>query len=426
MSTTDQLSRDSEQPEQTADSSSNEVSVDAPDSHSVEPSTQDAAEIHREPSSLSLLFLMVCILFLAAWFVGPRLVEEYQFAATKGKLRAEYENAVSILENQPLKKVSMASQLVAQKVRPSVVSIRTHKVSEQPRNAEPVMDEYGSGLIVSADGYIVTNAHVTENSKRILVELHDRRTYNAVEIGRDETSDIAVLKIEADGLIPASWGDSEQLAVGSMVWAIGSPYHYEQTVTSGIISAKNRTGDGKPGEKSQNLLQTDTAINPGSSGGPLVNADGNVVGIIISIFGPTFQGISFAVPSSTVRFIYEQIVERGKVVRGYLGVHPSEVSHRLAKRLGLPDLEGAMLLRVEPDSPAGRAGLQRYDVVRSWNDIPINNFTNLYQLAERSEPGSVVEVSLIRDGTPYNASITIGEAPEYSSALQIPARRASE
>ena len=288
------------------------------------------------------------------------------------------------------------------------------------------MDEYGSGLIVSADGYIVTNAHVTENSKRILVELHDRRTYNAVEIGRDETSDIAVLKIEADGLIPASWGDSEQLAVGSMVWAIGSPYHYEQTVTSGIISAKNRTGDGKPGEKSQNLLQTDTAINPGSSGGPLVNADGNVVGIIISIFGPTFQGISFAVPSSTVRFIYEQIVERGKVVRGYLGVHPSEVSHRLAKRLGLPDLEGAMLLRVEPDSPAGRAGLQRYDVVRSWNDIPINNFTNLYQLAERSEPGSVVEVSLIRDGTPYNASITIGEAPEYSSAPQIPARRASE
>lgn len=427
MSVTDHLSSDFEPPEQTAQSSTDEVLVEVPNSGPVQPSAQEAAESHREPSSWSLLFLMACVLFLAAWFVGPRLVEEYQFAATKGKLRAEYENAATILENQPLKNVSLASQLVAQKVKPSVVSIRTRRASEKddefafqfPRDPESVMGGYGSGLIVSADGYIVTNAHVTVDSERIWVKLHDRRTYNAIEIGRDETSDIAVLKIEADDLIPASWGDSEELEVGSMVWALGSPYHYEQTVTSGIISAKNRVGDGEPGGKVQNLLQTDTAINPGSSGGPLVNADGNVVGIIVSIFGPTFQGISFAVPSTTVRFIYEQIIARGKVVRGYLGVEPFEVSHRHAKRFGLPDLDGAMLVRVEPDSPAGRAGLQRYDIVRSWNDIPIRNFNNLYRLAERSEPGSVVEVSLFRDGTPYNASITIGEAPAYSSGLQI-------
>jgi len=225
MSMSDHSSSNLEPPEQTAQVPTDEVSVEVPDSGSVELSVQEVPEPHREPSSWSLLFLMACVLFLAAWFVGPRLVEEYQFAATKGKLRAEYENAATILENQPLKNVSMASQLVAQKVKPSVVSIRTRKASEEdseidfpfPRNPETIMGGYGSGLIVSADGYIVTNAHVTVDSERIWVELHDRRTYKAVEIGRDETSDIAVLKIEAEGLIPASWGDSEKLEVGSMV-----------------------------------------------------------------------------------------------------------------------------------------------------------------------------------------------------------------
>ena len=440
MSATDQSSSDFESPEQIAQSATDEVSVEIPDSESNEP-TRAPSAAQREPSSWSLLFLMACVLFLAAWFVGPRLVEEYQFAATKGKLRAEYENAVTILENQPLKKVSMASQLVAQKVKPSVVSIRTRKLSEgtnesdfanHPNAVDPerrglegllrqreerVMGGYGSGLIVSTDGYIVTNAHVTVDSKRIWVELHDRRTYRAIEVGRDESSDIAVLKIEADDLIPATWADSEELEVGSMVWAIGSPYHYEQTVTSGIISAKDRVGE--PDGKVRNLLQTDTAINPGSSGGPLVNADGNVVGIIVSIFGKTFQGISFAVPSATVRFVYEQILERGKVVRGYLGVRPDEVSHRHAKQFGLPDLEGAMLYHVEPDSPAGRAGLQRFDVVRTWNETPIRSYNSLYRLAERSLPGSVVEVSLLREGEPYTASITIGEVPEFSSGFRV-------
>ncbi len=372
---------------------------------------------NHQPSSVSMLFLMASILFLASWFVGPRLVEEYQYASAKGELRAEYENAVTILENQPLKQVSMASQLVAHKVKPSVVSIRTRKLDEDNEFGRSgwdptanVMEGFGSGVIMSSDGYVVTNAHVIDNSEKIFVELHDRRTYMAIEVGRDVISDIAVLKIEVDGLIPAQWGDSEDLEVGSIVWAVGSPYRYEQTVTSGIISAKNRRGD--PEGRVKNLLQTDAAVNPGNSGGPLVNADGNVVGINTSIFGKTFQGISFAVPSATARFVYEQILARGKVVRGFLGVTPYEVTHRHATRMNLPDLKGARLISVKPGSPADRAGLLRNDIVRAWNEKPIDSFNSLYRLAERSDPGSVVQVSLLRDGEPRSASITIGEAPE--------------
>ncbi len=368
-------------------------------------------------SSASLLFLLASLLFLAAWFVGPRLVEEYQYAFTKGRLRAEYENSVVILDEDPLKKVSMASQLIAQKVKPSVVSIQTVKFEksenrgrrEQMRIGPKEFTEgFGSGVIVSADGHIITNAHVVDRAKKCIVELHDRRVYEAVEIGRDPISDIAVLKIEAEGLIPAAWGDSDSLDVGSIVWAVGSPYRYEQTVTSGIISAKDRPGDSG---RVQSLLQTDAAVNPGNSGGPLVSSTGNVIGINTSIYGKTFQGISFAVPSATAKFVYEQIIRYGKVTRGYLGVAPREVQHRSAINLGLPDLEGALLDRVEVNSPAWLGGLRTNDVIRTWNGAPIRNYNAVYRFAEMSAPGTAVEVTLIRGGEEKLANITIGELP---------------
>jgi S1-C subfamily serine protease len=392
-----------------------DVAETAPAQRSPEPSP---IQRHRrvsaphEPSSLSLVFLVFCVLFLAAWFLGPRLVEEYQYASAKGKLRAEYENAVEVLENQPLRQVSMASRLVAHKVKPSVVSIRARKLEDEETSfrRRDMMMGFGSGVIMSEEGYIVTNAHVIDDSETIFVTLHDRRNYRAVEIGRDEISDIAVLKIEADGLIAAQWGNSDELDVGSIVWAIGSPYRYEQTVTSGIISGKDRPGDRMGRVK--NLLQTDAAVNPGNSGGPLVDENGNVVGINASIYGESFQGISFAVPSSTAQFVYEQILQRGKVIRGFLGVLPREVTHVAAKRLGLPDLEGALLQHVERGAPADNAGLQRFDVVRTWNNQAVPTYNSLYRLAERTEPGSVVEVSLIRDGQPRVANVTVGEFRE--------------
>ena len=375
----------------------------------------------RSSSSLSLLLLLASLFFLAFWFVGPKIVEEYQYAATKGRLRAEYENAVVILDDDPLKKVSMTSRLIAHRVKPSVVSILTQKEGESVRDQNgnlrifggPV-EGFGSGVIVSTDGYIVTNAHVVDQALKTTVQLHDRRQYTAVIIGRDRISDIAVLKIEADDLIPGVWGDSDLLDVGSIVWAVGSPYRYQQTVTSGIISAKDRAGNENPnggGGRAQSLLQTDAAVNPGNSGGPLVNSSGNIVGINTSIFGKTFQGISFAVPSSTARFVYEQIRENGKVTRGYLGVVPLEVQHFHAIDLSLPDLDGALLSHVEPNSPAWLAGLRPRDVVRTWNGDPIPNYNSVFRLAEMSPPGSQVDVTLIRDGSEQQAQITIGQVP---------------
>ena len=353
------------------------------------------------------------VLLLAAWLIGPRIVEEYNYAATRGKVRAEYENAIELLEDRPLENVSRASQLVAQKIKPSVVSIHAGRTNNNQRG-------YGSGVIMSHEGYIISNAHVLEGASSCMVQLHDRSQYKADLVGVDLVSDLAVLKINANNLVPAIWGDSESAAVGSIVWAIGSPYRYEQTVTSGIISGKDRPGDK---QRKQNLLQTDAAVNPGNSGGPLVDANGNVIGINTSIYGETFQGISFAVPSTTAKFVYRQLIENGSVVRGYLGVRPEEVRYRMAASGYLPDLNGAILTEVYKDSPADLAGFEKGDVIRQWNGRLVEQYNSLYQLAERSPPNSTVEVVLIRDGRSLKKNVVIGELPDLSANYYIPRPR---
>ena len=345
------------------------------------------------------------VLLLAAWLIGPRIVEEYHFAATRGEVRAQYENAFELLKDRPLQNVSYASQLVAQKIKPSVVSIHAGRTNNNQRG-------YGSGVIMSAEGYIISNAHVLEGASSCMVQLHDRSQYRAKLVGVDLVSDLAVLKISANNLVPAVWGDSESAAVGSIVWAIGSPYRYEQTVTSGIISGKDRPGDKL---RKQSLLQTDAAVNPGNSGGPLVDASGNVIGINTSIYGETFQGISFAVPSSTAKFVYGQLIENGSVVRGYLGVKPEEVRYRMAASGYLPDLNGAILTEVFQGSPADLAGFEKGDVIRQWNGRSVKRYNSLYQLAERSPPNSTVEVVLIRDGRSRKKNVVIGELPDHSA-----------
>ena len=355
------------------------------------------------------------VLLLAAWLIGPRLVEEYNFAATRGKVRAEYESAVRLLEDQPLEKVSKAFQLVAHKVRPSVVSINAIKEISGGRTGSHLTG-FGSGVIMSSQGYIITNAHVLENASSCQVQLHDRSRYSARLVGVDLFSDLAVLKIDAHNLVPAKWGDSDEASVGSIVWAIGSPYRYEQTVTSGILSGKDRPGDKT---RKQNLLQTDAAVNPGNSGGPLVDANGDVIGINTSIYGESFQGISFAVPSTTAQFVYQQLIEKGKVVRGYLGVHPREVTHRLATNWSLPDLDGALLEDVMSNSPADLAGIRGGDVIRSWNGKAIRRYNTLYQLAEMAEPNSRVEVVLIRNGEQMQTEVVVGELPQSSRVGEV-------
>lgn len=350
------------------------------------------------------------------WFIGPRLVEEYHYAAALGRTRGEFENAVSQLEKQPLSNVSQAYQLVAQRIRPSVVSINAIKSSRDGSGL-------GSGVIMSENGYVMTNAHVLENAKRFYVELHDRRRYAADLIGMDSISDLALLKIDAPNLIPAKWGESDDVNVGSIVWAIGSPYGFQQTVTSGILSGKDRPGD--PDHQKQSLLQTDAAVNPGNSGGPLVDSQGHVIGINTSIFGETFQGISFAVPSATAKFVYEELVKNGVVTRGYLGVYPAEVEFRDFARLQLPDLDGAKLAEVVPGSPAYQAGIRKNDIIRSWNGMEVKEFKNLFRFAEMTKPNTRVKVALLRNGEERQTEVTVGQLPMFAPR-RIPRRPLDE
>lgn len=194
-----------------------------------------------------------------------------------------------------------------------------------------------------------------------------------------------------------------------MVWAVGSPFEYEQTVTSGIVSGKNRQDSNDLAE--QNMLQTDAAISPGSSGGPLVDANGMVVGINTSIYGKTFQGISFAVPSRTAEFVINQLISTGEVTRGYLGVRPTELNQEIADRLGLPDLNGALLTRVFPDQAAYRSGLRDYDVIRTWNGKPISEYKTLYREVGITPPNTTVDVTVYRERAEKHLRVTVGERP---------------
>ena len=383
--------------------------VDCNGEHRAAPSRRSDSAPSAGNSLGGLYFLLATAsLMFGIWFVGPRLVEEYHYAATLGKTRAEYTNAVHQLSGQPLANVSQAYQLVAQKVRPSVVSVNAIKSPHEDSGL-------GSGVIMSSDGYILTNAHVLEDGKRFLVELHDRRRYEARLQGTDTISDLALLKIDAPGLIAAEWGNSDEVEVGSIVWAIGSPYGFQQTVTSGILSGKDRPGDGNHGK--QNWLQTDAAVNPGNSGGPLVDSQGRVIGINTSIFGETFQGISFAVPGQTAAFVYDQLKSKGSVTRGYLGVFPTEVDFRDAQVMNLPDLNGAKLNTVLMNSPAHRAGIRPNDIIRTWNGVEIKEFKTLFRLAEMTRPYETVDVTLIRDGQEHRTKVTLGQLPDVSKTV---------
>ncbi len=360
----------------------------------------------QESHGLNGLYFLLAsaALMFGMWFIGPRLVEEYHYAAERGKTRAIYENAVTQLDEAPLANVSQAYQLVAQRIRPSVVSVNAIKSTRDGNGL-------GSGVIMSANGYILT--HVLEDASRYLIELSDRRRFEASLVGTDSTSDLAVLKINAPNLIPATWGNSDEVDVGSIVWAIGSPYGFQQTVTSGIISGKDRPGD--PQHQKQSLLQTDAAVNPGNSGGPLVDAQGRVIGINTSIFGKTFQGISFAVPSETAKFVYQQLLTNGKVTRGYLGAMPAEVDFDDVLQMQLPDLDGAKLSDIRTGSPAYNAGIRRGDIIRSWDGIEIKEFKDLYRVAEKAEPNSRVLVTLIRDGQERSTEVVVGTLPDFDS-----------
>lgn len=335
-------------------------------------------------------------------------------------------------------------------VGPSVVNIRTTERVSAQANAMPGMDEemleffrrfgvpvpnqprpggpqperdgegedrpsgVGSGFILSADGFVMTNAHVVEGASEVIVTLADKREFKAKIIGADKRTDVAVVKIEAKGLPAVKIGDVSRLKVGEWVMAIGSPFGLENSVTAGIVSAKQRdTGDYLP------FIQTDVAINPGNSGGPLLNLRGEVVGINSQIYSRSggFMGISFAIPIDEAVRVSDQLRSTGKVTRGRIGVQIGQVTKEVAESIGLGKPRGALVSAVEPDSPAAKAGVEAGDIIVKFDGKELDKVADLPRLVGNTKPGTKSAITVFRRGQMRDLSIVIAEIEPEETAI---------
>ena len=320
-----------------------------------------------------------------------------------------------------LERISKESSNLTQAVLPSVVSINTAGIAnEQVRDIfgrtfirQRNTSGEGSGVIVTKEGHIVTNYHVIENKDSLKVTLNNGKIYKASLIGEDPSLDIAVLKLQSkDTFIPLSFGNSDKARVGELVFAIGNPFGYEGTVTQGIISAKERSLS----ESQRDLLQISAAINPGNSGGPLVDIRGQIIGINSAIFSsdsknPGFQGIGFAIPANDVKKSLTDILERGKPIRGYLGVIMQDITRDIRSELGYSKDGGAIVEYIQPESPAQKAQLLENDIVLQFDQQNIENVRHMIQLVHRSPINTPIPVTLWRKGQILDLEITLSENP---------------
>jgi len=346
-----------------------------------------------------------------------------------------------------LRALSRAIAKVATEVRPAVVSVYTTKTvnvrqlpgfspfppgfpfddwfgrgPRGPRGTEPKQRKYrqrglGSGFIIDAQrGYIVTNHHVVDNAEDIKVRLADKRELDGKLIGTDKKTDLAVIQIKADRLKQLTLGDSDRLKVGEFVIAVGSPFGLRETVTSGIVSAKGRSNLAI--EDYEDFIQTDAAINVGNSGGPLVNIEGQVVGVNTAILSRSggSVGVGFAIPINMAKSIIDQLVRTGKVTRGWLGVMIQDVTPEMAEKFGLKRAEGALVSQVVEGTPAAKAGLKSGDVIIEYDSHPVKNVTKLRTRVAATAPGSRVKVVVVRNGKRKTLEVKIGKLSETALA----------
>jgi serine protease Do len=324
-------------------------------------------------------------------------------------------------------------------VAPAVVTIRSQRVVRAPQqfpfSSDPLFREFfgdrfgqpeasprqiqrglGSGVIISKDGYLLTNHHVIDGAEEIRVELTNNRGYDAKLIGDDPRSDLAVLKIEANDLPMLTLGDSDQVRVGDVALAVGNPLGIGQTVTAGIISAKGRS-TGLSDGSFESFLQTDAPINQGNSGGALVSTAGELVGINSQIVSPTGGniGIGFAIPANMARSVAEQLIKSGKVRRGYLGVGVQPITSDMAANLGLKEVSGVIVTNVERGGPAERAGLKQGDVITVINGIKIEDSNSLRNVIATAGPGAQATITILRDGHEQQLSATLDELANQGS-----------
>lgn len=336
---------------------------------------------------------------------------------------------------------------VAERVLPSVVNISLTKVSRTEARRSPLFDDpffrhffgpqgpgeepserreqgLGSGVIVSRDGIVLTNNHVVESADDIKVTTSDRREFSATVVGTDPKSDLAVIKLKGDvsGLKPIELGDSSQLRLGDVVLAVGNPFGVGQTVTMGIVSAKGRADVGIVDY--EDFIQTDAAINPGNSGGALVNMEGKLVGINTAILSRTggSMGIGFAIPTNMAKPIMESLEKNGRVVRGFLGVSIQDIDQELARALHLPSANGVLVADVGASSPAGRAGVQRGDVVLKVDGKTVDSTGQLRNLIAAAGARSKVKLDMLRNGKPLSLDVALGEMPQDTATAAARAR----
>ena len=422
----------------------------------------------KQPTAASLLLstflslLVVLVLLMALRYMLPSVLEFSRYSWHRGQLRAEYEMAGQQLESVSWQGLSTISQTVAKRVSPSVVHIMMSAL--EPDDPEPSSEEnvraipqrtkvnQGSGIVVDDRGYILTNYHVLDDGSQINVILADERTCVAELVGFDRLTDLAVLKINAQDILPIKWGDSDCIEVGSPVWAVGSPFGLTGSVTFGILSSKHRLDlSGTTYEDSirnpltrgikqkavarySDLMQSDVAVNPGNSGGPLVNGRGEMIGINTAIIGESYRGVSFSIPSNVAKLVFNQILESGKMRRGWVGVELVKASEwrrisptRLVPQPPQPDAEsrldheldaakapirGAVVRGVVAKSPASRAGLKIGDTILEMNGHRIKGVEDLIFEIGKTPVGNTVEFTVDRDDAEIKIEMAVGERPD--------------
>ncbi len=432
-----------------------------------------AAHFAKQPTAVSLLLstflslVVVLVLLVALRFLLPSMLEFSRYAWHRGQLRAEYEMAGQQLERVSWEGLSTVSQTVAKRVSPSVVHIMMStldpnasdqslevKLRSNPRRTKVGQ---GSGIVVDSRGYVLTNYHVLDDGSQIIVILADERVCTAELVGFDKLTDLAVLKINAEDLLPISWGDSDCVDVGSPVWAVGSPFGLTGSVTFGILSSKHRLdlsgtsyedtirnpltrGDTRKASPTySDLMQSDVAVNPGNSGGPLVNSRGQMIGINTAIIGESYRGVSFSIPSNIARVVFQQILESGKMRRGWVGVKLEKASEwKRLTQSNLPfqppqsiqspetdeeplehalewaklPIRGAVVSGVFESSPAFKAGLKVGDTIVEINGHQVKGVEDLIFEIGKTPVGDQVELTVDRNEDRMKINVKVGERPD--------------
>jgi len=374
---------------------------------------------------------------LAAGLLSFLLIMPLPLMAKEGSVTAD--------SKAVLKKFSEALSEVAEAVKPAVVNISTTTTITREDNPfgdmmnDPFFRRFfgdqfehpgnggkqkfkssalGSGVIISEDGYILTNNHVIKDAEEINVLLTDKREFKGKVIGSDPKTDLAVIRINAKNLPTLPIGDSDTLRTGDLVFAVGNPFGLNQTFTMGIVSAVGRSNVGIADY--EDFIQTDAAINPGNSGGALVNGEGRLVGINTAIFSTSggYMGIGFAIPSNMARSVMDSIVKHGKVIRGWFGVNIQNLTKDLAEQFEIKDQQGALVSEVVKDSPAEKAGIKRSDVIVSFNGKKVKNAAALRNMVADTPPGRTVEIRVIRDKEEKLLKVSVGDMPEAKKTVR--------